>query len=132
LVEVIKEKLSNPVHNNYFHYDPYKLKWQVNGTSEPIHVHGEMYHLQAFLDVHNALQNSPPEENCTLPWHIIAMMFSLDSTNLTSFGDAMLWPIYLYFGNESKYWRCQPSCNLGNHVAYLWKVCQSPVCTCHD
>jgi hypothetical protein len=132
LVDVIKEKLSNPVHDDHFHYDPYELKWQPNEKSEPVRVHGEMYTSQAFLDAHNALQSSPPEEGCALPRHIIALMLSSDSTNLTSFGDASLWPIYLYFGNESKYRRCQPTCNLANHVAYLRKVCQSPVCTCHD
>jgi hypothetical protein len=130
LVDVVKEKLSNPDHDDHFHYDPYELKWQANGKSEPVRVHGEMYSSQAFLDVHNALQNSPPEENCTLPRHIVALMFSSDSTNLTSFGDATLWPIYLFFGNESKYRRCQPTCNLGSHVAYLRKVCRSPRRSC--
>ena len=124
LVEVIKEKLSNPVHDDHFHYDPYELKWQPNQNSQPIRVHGEMYTSQAFLDAHNALQSSPPEPNCTLPRHIIALMFSSDSTNLTSFGDTTLWPIYLFFGNESKYRRCQPTCHLGSHVAYLQKVGQ--------
>ena len=132
LVEVIKEKLSNPAHDDHFHYEPYELKWQPNGRSQPVHVHGEMYTSRAFLDAHNELQSSPREEGCTLPRHVIALMFSSDSTNLTSFGDATLWPIYLFFGNESKYRRCQPTCNLGNHVAYLRKVCQSVVRTCRD
>jgi hypothetical protein len=127
LVEVIKEKLSNPDHDDHFHYEPYELKWQSNENSPPVRVHGEMYTSQAFLDAHNALQSSPPEDGCTLPRHVIALMFSSDSTNLTAFGDATLWPIYLFFGNESKYRRCQPTCNLGNHVAYLRKVCQSVV-----
>jgi hypothetical protein len=67
LVDVIKEKLSNSNHDDHFHYDPYELKWQANGKSEPVRVHGEMYTSQAFLDVHNALQDSPPEKDCTLP-----------------------------------------------------------------
>ncbi|KAH7917271.1 hypothetical protein BV22DRAFT_1026716, partial [Leucogyrophana mollusca] len=28
-------------------------------------------------------------------------------------------PLYVYFGNESKYRRCKPSCNLCAHVAYF-------------
>lgn len=130
LVDVIKEKLSNPDHDDHFHYDPYELKWQLNGKSEPIRVYGELYTSQAFVDAHNALQNSPREKDCTLSRHVVALMFSSDSTNLTSFGDATLWPIYLFFGNESKYRRCQPNCNLGNHVAYLRKVRQFPARSC--
>jgi hypothetical protein len=67
LVDVIKEKLSNPDHDDHFHYEPYELKWQPNEKSLPVRVHGEMYTSQAFLDAHNALQSSPPEEGCTLP-----------------------------------------------------------------
>jgi hypothetical protein len=126
LVSVIKEKLSSAIDNDHFHYEPYELQWQRNKHSQPIRVHGELYTSQAFLDAHNALQNSPPEPGCTLPRHVIALMFSSDSTHLTSFGDASLWPIYLYFGNESKYRRCNPTCHLGNHVGYIKKVKHSP------
>jgi len=34
---------------------------------------------------------------------ILAMLFWSDLTHLASFGTASLWPIYLYFGNLSKY-----------------------------
>src|ERR1700692_4795001 len=50
-------------------------------------------------------------------------MFWSDATQLTSFGNAKLWPTYMYFGNESKYRRCKPSCHLSNHVAYFETVC---------
>jgi hypothetical protein len=122
LVEVVKEKLRNSVDTDYFHYEPYELNWQPGNSPEPIRVHGELYTSQAFIDAHNALQNSPPEPQCNLPRNIIALMFYSDSTHLTTFGDANLWPLYLYFGNESKYQRCKPSCNLANHVAYFQKV----------
>ena len=36
-------------------------------------------------------------------------MFWSDSTQLTQFGTAKLWPLYVFFGNESKYRRCQPT-----------------------
>ena len=122
VVEVVKEKLSNMADTDHFHYEPYELMWQPGNSSKPISIHGELYTSPAFLDAHNSLQNSPPEPDCSLPRHIIALMFSSDSTNLTSFGDATLWPVYLYFGNESKYRRCKPSCHLANHIAYFRKV----------
>ncbi|KAG2049274.1 hypothetical protein BDR06DRAFT_991207, partial [Suillus hirtellus] len=49
-------------------------------------------------------------------------MFWSDATQLMTFGNAKLWPIYMYFGNEPKYHRCRPSCHLGNHVAYFQKL----------
>lgn len=52
-------------------------------------------------------------------------MFWSDTTQLTSFGNAKLWPTYMYFGNESKYRHCKPSLNLSNHVAYFEMVCLS-------
>ena len=45
-------------------------------------------------------------------------MFTSDSTQLTAFGSTKLWPLYLFFGNESKYFQGQPCNNLCTHVAY--------------
>ena len=50
------------------------------------------------------------------------MMFWSDATQLTAFGDAKLWPLYVYFGNESKYQRCTPTANLCSHAAYFQAV----------
>ncbi|KAG2051503.1 hypothetical protein BDR06DRAFT_973805 [Suillus hirtellus] len=42
--------------------------------------------------------------------------------HLTTFSNAKLWPVYIYFGNESKYCHCKPTYNLSNHVAYFQKL----------
>ena len=123
LISVIREKLACAADDDFFHYQPYKLKWQSAAHPEPVDVYGELYNAQAFIDADRELQSLPSEPNCTAPRHIVALMFASDSTRLTSFGDASLWPLYLYFGNESKYRRCKPSCHLGTHVAYFQKVC---------
>lgn len=123
LVEVIKEKLANKNDCQHFHYQPYEIYWQPKpDTMNPIRVHGELYTSPAFLDAHNTLQDAPGEPGCTLPRVVVAMMFASDATHLTNFGDAKLWPCYLYFGNESKYRRCKPTCKLCNHVAYFQTV----------
>lgn len=119
---VIREKLNNPVHNQSFHYEPYELLWRRSPSQTPNRVHGELYTSGEFLRVHNDLQESPMESGCNLPRVVIALMFWSDSTHLTSFGNAKLWPLYLGFGNESKYQRCKPSLSLLNHVAYFEKV----------
>ena len=93
--------------------------WQPENCQPPIRVQGELYTSPVFINAHRELQDSPGEPGCDLPRVIVAMMFWSDGTHLTSFGNAKLWPLYLYFGNDSKYRRCKPSCNLCDHVAYF-------------
>jgi len=55
--------------------------------------------------------------------HIIApVMFWSDSTHLTSFETAHLWPIYMMFGFQLKLLRGQPNANLCHHLAYIPSV----------
>lgn len=122
LVDVIREKIQNPADSVHFHYDPFELFWAANKDADGIRVHGEVYTSPAFIEAHQEVQALPGEPNCTLPKVVVALMFASDSTHLTSFGNAKLWPCYLYFGNESKYRRCKPSCNCCSHVAYFQAV----------
>lgn len=122
LVSVIREKLGNKHDDPHFHYEPFELFWKPTDSSDDIRVHGELYTSPAFLDAHREVQELSGEPGCNLPRVVIAMMFSSDVTHLTSFGTAKLWPCYLYFGNESKYRRCKPTCHLCNHVAYFETV----------
>lgn len=125
IVEVLKERISDPHAGERFHMEPYQLKWQPSDQHEEVQMHGEMYTSKAFIEAHDALQNSPSEPDCDLQKVVVAMMFWSDSTHLTSFGNAHLWPCYLFLGNESKYRRCKPSCNLCSHIAYFQSVCAS-------
>ena len=123
LVAVIREKVCDPRSHHAFHYEPYALHWHPPHKTREIGVHGELFTSESFVNAHNQLQNSPPEPGCDLPRRIVALMFWSDATQLTAFGDAKLWPLYMYFGNESKYTRCQPSAHLCNHIAYFQTVC---------
>ena len=71
---------------------------------------------------HRELQMAAGEPGCSLPRVVIGLMFGSDSTLLAQFGTAALWPCYMYFGNESKYRRCKPTCNLCNHIGFFQKV----------
>lgn len=122
LVSVIREKLSNPQDDRHFHYEPFELFWRKTKGSGKIRVHGELYTSPAFLDAQRDVQELLGEPGCDLPRVVAAMMFWSDATHLTSFGNTKLWPCYLYFGNESKYRRCKPTCHLCNHVAYFQMV----------
>lgn len=122
LVSVIREKILDPSHHRLFYYEPYELHWHPPHKEHPVRVHGEIFTSSEFLEAHRQLQDLPAEPGCDLPRRIVALMFWSDATVLTSFGDTKLWPIYMYFGNESKYERCQPSKHLCTHIAYLQTV----------
>ena len=118
---IIKDKIAGPGGCCHFHTNPYRLHWQPANLTIPIRVQGELYTSPAFIDAHQELQDLPGEPGCDLPQVIAALMFWSNSPCLTSFGKAKLWPLYLYFSNNSKYRRCKPSC-------HLW--CQFLLCLC--
>ena len=123
LVSMVREKISHLKDTHLFHQEPYELLWQPsNAGQEPIRVQGELYNSPAFMDAYRELQDSPGVPGCDLPRVIVALMFWSDATHLTTFGNTKLWPLYLFFGNDSKYLRCRPSCNLCEHVAYFQTV----------
>ncbi|KAG2030365.1 hypothetical protein BDR03DRAFT_987137 [Suillus americanus] len=51
--------------------------------------------------------------------HLLHEVKIQDATHLTMFGNAKLWPVYMYLANESKY------CH-SNHVAYFQKTSRAP------
>lgn len=124
IVSVLKERLESK-DAAHFHMEPYELYWQPNGKTIPTRVQGEIYTSPAFIEAHNTLQNSAGEPGCDLPRVVVALMFASDATHLTSFGQAKIWPLYMNFGNDSKYRRSKPSLHLCNHVAYFQRV--SPI-----
>jgi hypothetical protein len=127
IVSILKEKMTNAEDFRHFHLEPYELRWQRESMPDghSTRVHGELYASPAFLEAYEEIQKLPGETGCPLPRVLVGLMFGSDGTLLTSFGNAALWPCYMYFGNESKYRRSKPSCKLCNHVAYFQKVSPS-------
>lgn len=125
IVSVIRERLTKDAQaKHHFHFDPFELLWNrdLPGEQTPLRLQGEVYTSPAFIEAHQKLQTSPGELGCNLPRVIVALMFWSDATHLTNFGDAKLWPLYMMFGNDSKYERCKPSSNLCEHLAYFEHV----------
>ncbi|KAF4601473.1 hypothetical protein EYR40_004841 [Pleurotus pulmonarius] len=136
LTEVIRSTIGNPDTGRYFHYTPYKqfFEHEVNIPDLPLDDHNtepppppmcvydEIYASDAMIDAHIELQQQQPEENCDLERVVAAIMLYSDSTHLASFGTASAWPVYLSFGNESKYVRCKPSTGSCHHIAYIPKL----------
>ncbi|KIJ57965.1 hypothetical protein HYDPIDRAFT_34453 [Hydnomerulius pinastri MD-312] len=103
-----------------FHFHPFKLFYKPpNPAAPPQRVFENAYTADAFLKADQELQDSPPEEGCTLPRAIAGFMFWSDATHVAQFGQAKLWPIYAYFANQCKYERCRPTARAARCVAYL-------------
>jgi hypothetical protein len=122
LVSIMRHKFSGLSDCHLFHTKPHEVHWQTSNFQNPVRVQGELYTSPSFIDAHREVQDLPGEPGCDLPRVIAALMFWSDATRLTSFGKAKLWPLYLFFGNDSKYRRCKPSCHLCEHVAYFQTV----------
>ncbi|KAG2058248.1 hypothetical protein BDR06DRAFT_980505 [Suillus hirtellus] len=115
LVNIIRHPDFDPDEDNeLFHYEPYQLQWCTPHLEYELNIQGKLYTSPAFMNAHHALQESPGEIGCDLPCVVIALMFWSDATHLTTFGNIKLWPVYMYFGNESKYHQCKPSCHLAS------------------
>ncbi|KAG9121530.1 hypothetical protein FRC07_002469 [Ceratobasidium sp. 392] len=123
LVNVIRTHFSLPSSESVgpLHYLPYQHYWQ-HGTDSLERIYDELYTGNAWLQEHERLQNSPPVPGCQLERAIVAMMFSSDATHIGQFGQSYLWPIYLYFGNNSKWDRRRLSSRICEHIAYIPKM----------
>ena len=126
LVNVIKAAFASPLFGR-FHLTPFSLMHRSPITNEEQRVYGELYNSNEFINEYKRVQNRspvPPDDpGCKLEKVIAALMFWSDSTHLMNFGTAKLWPIYLFFGNLSKYIRSRPSSGACNHLAYIPSVC---------
>ena len=58
-------------------------------------------------------------------------MFGSDATMLAAFGTAKLWPLYMFYANDSKYKCAKPTEKLFETVAYFEKVSRRDPSTHH-
>jgi len=128
LTSVIKAAFEGPL-AEHFHFSPYKLFRKSPLTGEDERIFSEIYDSDAFATAHEDVQRHgrlPPDDSgCKREKVVAALMFWSDSTHLTDFGTAKIWPIYLLFGNISKYIRMRPTSGACHHLAYIPSVCTS-------
>ena len=121
LIEVITTALQDAAAKT-FHFTPFSLFWQQFPESIPERVYSEIYNSDSFLEEDEKVKGLPPEPGHQYEHAIAALMVASDSTNLGQFGTAALWPIYTFFGNQSKYDRAKPTQFAAHHTAYLPSV----------
>jgi hypothetical protein len=120
LSTIISEALTGKT-AEHFHWLPFRNVWKHPTTLRQQDVYGELYSSKIWMDAHQDIQHLEIP-GCSLPRAVAALMFWSDSTCVSQFGTHSLWPIYLFFGNQSKYERSRPSSMAGHHVAFLPKV----------
>ncbi|KAJ7758811.1 hypothetical protein DFH07DRAFT_741480 [Mycena maculata] len=144
LLDVMIEAFQSPAFEE-FHITPFESRWdpshgrnsdepdiQLDPPDGPLDengmpplpeghqvMYGEIYTSKPMLKAHSEL---PQTATPTLETIIAAYMFYSDSTHLANFGNASLWPLYTFFGNQSKYTRAKPTSNAGHHQAYFPSV----------
>ncbi|KAG2012178.1 ubiquitin and ribosomal protein S27a [Coprinopsis cinerea AmutBmut pab1-1] len=120
IVDILREKIATTNDERFFHYDPFKVFWTPSPDDIPdVRVYSELYNSDAFWNANKEIQDPLKNPECTLPRVLVGLMFWSDQTLLTSFGSSKIWPLYMCFGNESKYRRAKLSSNLCHHVAYF-------------
>ncbi|TFK84680.1 hypothetical protein K466DRAFT_496118 [Polyporus arcularius HHB13444] len=93
----------------------------ASSLPDPIRVWTDCYNSSAMLDEEAKLRQQPrvPSDDLNVEYVILPLLIWSDATHLSSFGTAHLWPIYVYFGNLSKYVRGRPTEFAAQHLAYV-------------
>ncbi|KAF9219981.1 hypothetical protein BS17DRAFT_853961 [Gyrodon lividus] len=97
---------------------PFEEYWKPDpGVLDPIRVFGEAYTSPQYLDAYQQVNFLPHKDGDDLERVVVPLMLWSNATHLTNFGDASLWPLYMFFENESKYTHGKPTAAACHHVA---------------
>lgn len=118
LVEVIRAAFSD-IQAGAFHLLPFKRVWKDPLDDHQERIYEELYTSDAWLEAQDGIQRLPREPGCSLERVIAGLMFFSDATHLANFGTAKAWPLYMYFGNLTKYVRSSPSSGACHLVGFL-------------
>lgn len=131
IVAVIQDVFANDPNGAQFHFEPFRQYWTdpANPSATEERVYSEMWTSDAFLAAHDAIQVPSTLPQPPIPRVVAALMFASDSTHLAQFGTAKMWPLYMAFGNQSKYQRAEPSERAMHHVGFLPSVSFASLCT---
>ncbi|KAK0207344.1 hypothetical protein IW262DRAFT_1469585 [Armillaria fumosa] len=100
-----------------FHLKGFKEMWDPGNGDRPERVYGEVYSSDIFLEMEDEVSLKLDPNG--LETVIAPCMLYLDSTHLTNFSTAALWPIYLLFSLLSKYVRARPTLGASHHLMYM-------------
>lgn len=141
LTEVIRWAFSEAEHAPDFHISPFTMFWNPDAAGDDCEpppnppdpsdpkqppsgerIYSETYNSDAMIEEHKRVCSEAQEAGCQLETVIASILLWSDATHLTNFGTASLWPIYVFFGNHTKYARSKPSAFAAHHLAYIPSV----------
>jgi hypothetical protein len=123
LVDLITSKIQDPSTSGSFVHTPFTEWWCPPGSATPIRIYGEAYSSDVAVKLFEEIKGIPaPVDHPQVESVVVLLMLGSDATHLAQFGTASLWPIYVFFGNMSKYDSSKPSEFAACHLAYLPKV----------
>lgn len=123
LVDLIISKVQDCSSSESFIRTPFTEWWSPPGSTTPMRVYGEAYSSDIAVKLFEDIKGIPrPADNPGIEDVVVLLMLGSDATHLANFGTAMLWPIYVFFGNTSKYDSSRPTEFPACHLAYLPKV----------
>jgi hypothetical protein len=107
-----------------FHFTPFSMHWTPDQDNPLKHerVYADTYMSDSMIDAQTEINALPREEGDTKERVVLGLMLASDSAQLTSFGTASVWPIYLMFANQPKQERVRPTCHAVHHLAYVPSV----------
>ncbi|KAG6819019.1 hypothetical protein H0H93_016314, partial [Arthromyces matolae] len=115
LVEAFKSGVQDYA-SRKFHWRGFRQFWKPSDNEPEQRVYGEAYTSDEWLDLEGSID---PVEGCNLEAVVVPLMLYSDSTHLASFGNASLWPVYMWFGGLSKYIRGKVTSFSAHHLVYL-------------
>ncbi|KAG1858669.1 hypothetical protein C8R48DRAFT_606204 [Suillus tomentosus] len=121
LTDLITHVFENEV-SKTFNMTPFQQYWRTPDNRD-IKVFSESHSSPAMLEAYTEINALPHEPGDQLERVVASIMVWSDATHLANFGDASLWPFYVYFGNQSKYTRGKPTAQACHHLAYIPMVC---------
>ncbi|KAJ7599659.1 hypothetical protein C8J56DRAFT_767114 [Mycena floridula] len=92
--------------------------WKPSEDEPAQQVYGEAYTSAVFLAMEEEIQCSRPPGSM-MEAVIAPIMAYIDSSRLSSFSNASLWPGYLWFGSQSKYTWSKPTSFSAHHFVYM-------------
>jgi len=126
LVDLLVAKVQDPSFSRSFKYTLFTEWWYPPGSAKPIRIYGEAYSLDVAVQLYEEIKGiPPPPDHPQIESVVVMLMLGSDATHLADFGTASLWPIYVLFGNMSKYDRSRTSEFTACQLAYLPKVTHS-------
>jgi hypothetical protein len=103
----------------WFHLTPFRRIWRSPITGQEQCLYDELYTSDAWIRAHDELQKQRQDGGCNLERIIAGLMFWSDATHLAQFGNASAWPVYLFFGNQSKYAQATPNSGPCHPIAFI-------------